>query len=115
MSNPIRPIGSAVALTCTVELNPAVNVPVTVNIVWTGPDEFGATDFMQPTAARLNTYDSLVTIEHIGRNQSGYYTCAVTVISAHSMIEDSARVSSVERVTVGKLPSYSDELLLLPL
>ena len=115
MSNPIRPIGSAVALTCTIELNSAVNVPVTVNIVWTGPDGFRATDFMQPTAARLNTYKSLVTIEHLGRNQSGNYTCAVTVISAHSMIEDGAQVTAVERVTAGKLPSYSNELLLLPL
>ena len=37
-SNPIHPIGSDVNLTCTVALNPAaVDVPVTVNIVWMGP------------------------------------------------------------------------------
>ena len=33
----IRPIGSNVTLTCTVELSPVVDVPVTVNTVWTGP------------------------------------------------------------------------------
>ena len=35
--NPIRS-GSSPILTCAVELSPAVDVPVTVSTVWTGPD-----------------------------------------------------------------------------
>ena len=61
--SPIRPIGSAVSLSCTVELSPAVDVPVTVNTVWTGPDRFMTTNTAQPVMG--NTYSSSVMISSI--------------------------------------------------
>ena len=39
-----------VTLTCTVELSPVVDVPVTVNTVWTGPAGF----MIENTAQRVN-------------------------------------------------------------
>ena len=54
--SPIWPVGSDVNLTCTVELSPAVDVPVTVNTVWTGPDGFMTTNTAQPVTT---TYTSI--------------------------------------------------------
>ena len=46
--NPVRLTGSAVILTSIVyvELGPAVDVPVTLSTVWTGPDNFTATNVL---------------------------------------------------------------------
>ena len=44
----IRPVGSAVTMTCTVELSPVVNVPVTVVTEWTGSAGFAVNVTAQP-------------------------------------------------------------------
>ena len=46
--SPVQAIGSNVTLTCAVELSPAVDVPVTVNTVWTGQAEFMSNATAQP-------------------------------------------------------------------
>ena len=97
-------MGSAVTLTCTVVLSSAVDVPVTVNTVWTGPDRFRNT-----TAAQLDnmtTYTSTAMIRLFGRAQSGVYTCAATVSSISSFIDGSIEFAST-RVTVGKVACTS--------
>ena len=100
--SPIRPIGSAVTLTCTVELSPAVDVPVTVNTVWTGPDGFMTNSTAQPVMGNATTYNSSVMISSFGRNQSGNYTCSVSVSSANTILTTSdIRVESA-RVTTGE-------------
>ena len=82
------------------ELSPAVDVPVTVNTVWTGPDRFMTTNTAQPVMG--NTYSSSVMISSFGREKSGNYTCSVFVSSANTFLTTSdVRVGSA-RVTTGE-------------
>ena len=93
-------VGSTVTLTCSVELSPAVDVLVTVNTVWTGPDGFMTTN----TAQRMEsttTYTSTAMVSSFGRDQSGDYTCTATVSSTSPFLTNSVGSSST-RVTVGK-------------
>ena len=94
-------VGSTVTLTCTVELSPAVDVPVTVNTVWTGPDGFMATNIAQPVMGSTTTYTCTTMVSSFGRDQSGDYTCTATVSSTSSFLTNSMGSSST-RVTVGK-------------
>ena len=108
--SPIRPVGSTVTLICTVVLDPAVDVPVTINTAWRGPDGFTAEDCLALPDMGLSTttYTSRVMVSSFGRNQSGVYTCIYnTTISSESdnafIITSSMEVSGMERITVGKL------------
>ena len=74
-------VGSTVTLTCTVKLSPAVDVPVTVNTVWTGPAGFSTTNTAQVMAGSTTTYTSTALVSSFGRAQSGNYTCTATVSS----------------------------------
>ena len=82
--NPIRPIGSAVTLTSIVhvELGPAVDVPMTLSTVWTGPDNFTATNVSQLIwRIGSTTYDitSRAVISSFRRDQAGDYTCTASL------------------------------------
>ena len=99
-SNPIRPVGSDVTLTCTVDLDPAVDVPVTVNTEWTGPDEVKLYS-SAPVMKNLTKYISTVNISSFGRNQSGNYTCTANVTSPVSFPKNSGSQSATTAVTVG--------------
>ena len=101
ISSPIRPVGSNVTLNCTVELSPAVDVPVTVSTVWTGPDGFVTTNTAQPVMGSTTTYISTAMVSSFGRDQSGQYICTVTV-SSTSFILSSSSQSGTARVTTGK-------------
>ena len=100
--NPIRPIGSAVTLTCTVELSPAVDIPVTVNAMWTGPAGFMTTNTAQPFMGSTTTYTSIAMVNSFGRDQSGNYTCKVTVGIMSSFFTESVGYAS-STITVGKI------------
>ena len=116
-ANPIqvRPIGSTVTLTCTVELSPVVDVPVTVTTMWTGPAWFITTNTAQPVMGSTTTYTSTVMVNSVGRNQSGNYSCRATVRSSSSntFLTGNAGRTGRARVTVGET-SYSG-LLDLPM
>ena len=100
MSNPIWPIGSNVTLTCTVELSSEVDVPVTVNTVWTGPDGFSTNITAQPVMESNTTYTSTVIIKSFRRDQSGSYTCLATLTFESSFVETSPK-SGITSVTTG--------------
>ena len=85
--------GSSPNLTCTVELSPAVDVPVTVNTVWTGPDGFMTTNTAQPVMGSTTTYTSTAMVNSFGRDQSGVYTCTATVNSTSSFLTGSGSQS----------------------
>ena len=104
--SPIRPVGSEVTLTCTVVLNPAVDVPVTVNTVWTGPAGFMTTNTAQPVMGSTTTYTSTAMVSSFGRDQSGNYTCTATVSSTSLYLTDSRSQSGTARITVGKHPKH---------
>ena len=62
--SPIRPVGSDVTLTCTVNLSTVVNVEVDVNTVWTGPAGFMTTNTAQPVMGSTTTYTSSATVSY---------------------------------------------------
>ena len=102
-STPSSPItaGSSVTVICTVELNQYVDVGLTVNIQWTGPEAvviFPTGPFMEST----NRYTSTITFMSFGREQSVVYTCSAT-ISSDTLMTSGTPIMGVERITVGKL------------
>ena len=97
----IRPIGSNVTLTCTVELSPAVDVPVTVNTVWTGPAGFRTTNTAQPVMGSSTTYITTAIVRSFGRDRSGNYTCTATVSSMFPVLSFSSQSEPV-LITTGK-------------
>ena len=102
---PVAPIivGSSTNLTCTVELSPLVDVPVTVNTEWTGPDGLMTTNTAQPVTGSSTTYTSTAMVSSSGREQTGNYTCKAIVRAMSSFIIDSVHVGySSSRVIVGK-------------
>ena len=94
-----------ITLTCTVELSPAVDVPVTVNAVWTGPDQCMTTDIAQPVMGSTSTYTSTAMVSLIGRNPSGNYTCTATLSSSSPFLMDSSQsdMKNVISIATGKI------------
>ena len=71
--------GSSPILTCTVELNPVVDIPVSVNTEWTGPDVmFMPTNPVPAVMVNITLYTSTVTVNAAN---NGSYTCQATVNS----------------------------------
>ena len=71
--------GSSVTLTCTVELSPEVDVPVTVYTVWTGPDvRFMPVNTIPAVMVNITTYVSNVSVDAA---KTGIYTCQASIIS----------------------------------
>ena len=100
--SPIRPVESDVTVTCTVELSPAVDVPVTVNTVWTGPYGFMTTNTAQPVMGSTTTYTSTAMVSSFGRDQSGDYTCTATVNSNSSFVISSGSQFDTANLIVGE-------------
>ena len=108
--NPVRPIGSAVILIVNMELEPAVDVPVILNTVWTGPNGFTATNISQPIfGINSATYISRAVVSSFGRNQSGVYTCTATLGASSSsnpyLIDHDNTTSESIQVTIGEIYS----------
>ena len=102
--SPIRPIGSNVTLTCTIELSLLVNVPVTVNTEWTGPDGFMTTNIAQRVnIGSTTTYTSKATVFSFRRTHSGKYICSAAITSLSPFLLDSDTSSATSTITVGKL------------
>ena len=85
---------SSFTLTCTVELNPSVDVPVTINTVWTGPDGTILTSATRPEKKSFTLYASVNTLHSVDSADSGNYTCTVSV-------EDGVEVSASTNITIG--------------
>jgi hypothetical protein len=104
--SPIRPIGSDVILTCSVELSALVDVPVIVTTAWTGPAGFSTTiDTSHPVMGSNTSYTSAVTVRSFGRRHSGQYTCAAQVISSQNSqyyVTNNASVFGAVNITVGE-------------
>ena len=100
--SPIQSLGSNVTLTSTVELSPAMVVPVTVNTVWTGPAGFSTTNTAQPVMGSTTIYTSAAVVRSFERDQSGNYTCTATVSSVSSVLSPSSQSETV-LITTGKI------------
>ena len=85
------------------ELSPLVDVPVTVNTVWSGPTGVTLSP-TNPVEVSSTSYTSTVILHSFGINESGDYTCTATVNSTSStFITGSQLLSGSSRITVGKL------------
>ena len=91
-------VGSSINLTCTVELSRLVDIPVTVNTVWTGPDGFTADN----SDLRNTIYTTTSMVSSFGREQSGVYTCTASISSTSAFLVGSTQMSGTARITVGK-------------
>ena len=101
----VRPVGSTVTLTCMADLeDPAIDVPVTVNIQLRDPVGRILTT-TTPSVLSGSTYTGMATISSFGRDQSGLYTCSATVSPSppNSFLSDSGPQHETLRVTVGEL------------
>ena len=103
--NPIPPFGSNVTLTCTVELSPAVDVPVTVNTALTDPNGFMRASTAQPVMGSIANYAAAYMISSFGRSNSGIHDCSAHLVSmpTNTYISDSSTLRHSIRVTTGRL------------
>ena len=103
-SDPVSPIKPFefpnVTLTCNVEFSPVMDVPVTVNTVWTGPAGFEYNITAQLCVGNTKIYTSTAVVSSFGRNQSGNYTCAAIVSSNSSFLPNGLQ-SEIKRITTG--------------
>ena len=112
-SNPVRPIGSTILMTCTVhaELSIALDDSVIVKTVLSGPAGFTAiTNTSQPILGGSHIFTSTAMIRSFGQAQSGVYSCAATVHShtAYSnTTSSSAIIFDYTRITTGKIAIHS--------
>ena len=80
---------SNVTLTCAVDLSPVVDIPVTVRIVWTGPNVTRWTTTME----KYTKYLSTVEITSARPSNTGTYECEsfTTILSPSPYIRDTQR------------------------
>ena len=109
-ASPVRPIGSDVTFTCTVELSPAVDVPVIINVQLTNPAGNPLTTTSTPLLSG-SIHTSTAMVSSFGRNQSGNYTCTATVSSPFLFFTDSGPQSTTIKVTVGENHIVHNETL----
>ena len=110
--NPVRPIGSAVNLTCVVhvELGPAVDVPVIVSTVWTGPSGFTANNISHPISgisSSMYIITSRTVISSFEGSQSGVYTCTARLNASSSsrsyLIDSGTKSAGSIQITTGEI------------
>ena len=95
-------------MTRTVRLHSAVDVPMTVNTVWSGPNGFTE----NRVASRMqitNIYISETMFSSFGQNQSGNYSCTATVRPRSTSIylsTESAVLSNKINIHICKYPVY---------
>ncbi len=116
-ANPIRPYGTTVTLTCTVELSPLVDVAVNISTVWSGPAGFMAMTTAQSVIGSNTTYSSTAMISSFGREQSGDYNCITTISSTSPYLINSISTGQTfKALSVGEATCYIIKLIIvLPL
>ena len=88
-------------LTCTIELDEAVDTGVDVTVVWTGPN--GALSGTVPSTISNTTYQSIVDITSLEMSDSGVYTCNATASpNGTPFVIASEATSNTTQVAVGK-------------
>ena len=105
-ATPIRPVGSAITLTCIVELSLVVDVSVTVNTMWTGPSGFVTTNTAQLVMGSTPTYASRVFISSLRSDQSGVYSCVPTITSQSSFVTNSSSQNTSASTSIGITHHY---------
>ena len=102
-ASPIRPVGSPVTLTCTVDLSPLLDVPVTVTAQISGPSGVTISPLTNSVMENTTRCTSTAMVSSFGRDQSGVYTCTATValVTANPLIVGGSGVTGMDSITVG--------------
>lgn len=95
------PSGSNITLTCTVEMSPAVDIPVTVNTVIFTPNRRVLTNSTQ----QVMTYADTVmirsqTLTGTEQSDSGVYKCIAFVSSASPFLTDSNSTTNLTKISM---------------
>ena len=100
---------SSAIMTCTVELNPAVDVPVTVNTTWTvSSKDVIIFTRLDHTVNNLTKYTNTDVVRGLGGScVSGNFTCTATVSSPLSFGSQSSQCTCEIVDKVGKNLHYS--------
>ena len=93
--------GSSPSLTCTVDLSPAVDVPVIVNVEWTGPDMTMVT----PSSSVMESLTRYTVMGSVDAARNGSYTCRASIDSSSQFITGSGIMLGSTTITVGE---YTD-------
>ena len=93
--------GASLSLTCTVELSSSVDVPVTVDTVWTGPDMTYFTPSNWVTAVMENDTSYILSTTTVDAARSGDYTCEATVSSYSTFVTGSETLNGSVDIIVG--------------
>lgn len=89
--------GSSPNLNCTVELSSAVDIPITLHTVWTGPTF--TTVFSTGVVMENPTVYTTTAVVDAARN--GSYTCEANVSSSLEFITSSEAMAGSTVITVG--------------
>ena len=89
--------GSSPNLTCTVELSPSVDVPVTVETVWSGP----ASTTVTTTNSMMESLTRYIILGMVDEARNGSYTCQATVSSSSQFTTGGGMTSGSTTITVG--------------
>ena len=89
--------GSSPNLTCTVELSPSVDVPVTVETVWSGP----ASTTVTTTNLMMESLTRYIILGMVDEARNGSYTCQATVSSSSEFTTGGGMTSGSTTITVG--------------
>ena len=89
--------GSSPNLTCTVELSPSVDVPVTVETVWSGP----ASTTVTTTNLMMESLTRYIILGMVDEARNGSYTCQATVSSSSEFTTGGGMTSGSTNITVG--------------
>ena len=117
----VQPFGSDVTLTCNASLTstPDVEVPLNVTFELLRMDPAGSLLPTTTPSVSGSTYTSTATISSFGRNDSGNYTCRVTISSINTHLTSSNNTSNSLRVTTGMMTQilclYSVHNIIIPL
>ena len=110
--NPVRPVGSAVNLTCTVYVDFStpvdIDIPVAVNIVVFQLHGILVTNASQLVTGGSTVYTFTAVVSSFGRDQSGSYRCRATLhpTSTNTYIHRSFAITDVIRLTTGETIFY---------
>ena len=96
--------GDNLTLTCTIQLDGAIDTGVDVTVVWTGPPGNISPDNPTPTMDSDTVYESTVAFSSLNTSDSGAYTCTATVspVPSSEFITESEGGIDTLNIIVGK-------------
>ena len=94
--------GYSFNLTCIVSLPPAVDIPVTVNIAWTEPNETTPTPPKPAIMESLTQYSGIADFISVVETDAAEYQCIANVSISSSFVTNRSAMTGTNKVKIGK-------------